>query len=302
MESAVSVGLTRGRPWGGTAVLVRKSLVKFCTEITVSERVMSLKLFEFLFVNVYMPCEDGSITALNMIHEILANVSNNIELSEAKLIIFDGDINTNITSNSSHASAINDFLLTYKMKIGNTLLESKNDTSYTFGNEKLNRYSSSIDFLCVSESLITGVTDIILLSRSVTELQTMIHVCCAELSLLDLRINSQQSSIIRIGNRFKAKCVELVADNETIQWAFEAKYLRIYIVAGPKFTGNFDKEKVKYYRTADSILAKIRNKNNATISLKTIASIDWYTRKLEHGYKVRLEPRYRGLMIDMNFS
>ena len=130
--------------------------MKFCTEITVSERVVSLKLFDVLFVNVYMPCEDGSITALNMIHGILANVSNNIELSEAKFIIFGGDINTNITSNSSHALAINDFLLTYKMKIGNTLLESKNETSYTFGNEKLNRYSS-IDFLCVSESLLTGV-------------------------------------------------------------------------------------------------------------------------------------------------
>ena len=47
----------------------------------------------------------------------------------------------------------------------------------------------------------------------------------------------------------------------------------IYIVAGPKFKCNFDKAKVKYYRTANSILAKIGNKNNATISLKTIASM-----------------------------
>ena len=44
--------------------------------------------------------------------------------------------------------------------------------------------------------------NIILLSP-VSELQTMINVCCTELCLLDMKINSKKSSVIRVGNRYK---------------------------------------------------------------------------------------------------
>jgi hypothetical protein len=115
--------------------------------------------------------------------------------------------------------------------------------------------------------------DIILLSPSVSELQTMINVCCAELDLLDIRINSKKSSVIRIGNRYKAQCADLLASNEKILWANESKYLGIYITAGPKFKCNFDKAKTKFYRASNGILAKIGNKDNSLVSLKLIASM-----------------------------
>ena len=103
MEAAVSVGLLRGRPWGGTAILVKNSLASSCSDVTTLERTVALRIFDLLFINVYMPCEDGSVVALNTLHETLANVSNIIELSTAQLIVFGGDINVNITGKSPHA-------------------------------------------------------------------------------------------------------------------------------------------------------------------------------------------------------
>ena len=89
------------------------------TGIVTFDRVVAVRIFDVLFVNVYMPCEDGSITAVNTIHEILANICNIVEPSTAEFIIFGGDLNVNIAGHSAHAVVINDFLLTYKLKLGN---------------------------------------------------------------------------------------------------------------------------------------------------------------------------------------
>ena len=41
----------------------------------------------------------------------------------------------------------------------------------------------------------------------------------------------------------------------------EAKYLGLYIRSGQKFTCNFDKQKSKFYRSANCIFAKLENLN-----------------------------------------
>ena len=115
--------------------------------------------------------------------------------------------------------------------------------------------------------------DIVLLAPSVTELQAMIHICCKELSLLDLQINAKKSVAIRIGNRYKTYCDNLRAVNDSIPWSNEAKYLGIYIKSGSKFTCSFDKSKCKYYRAMNAILAKVGNNNNKPVTVNLIASI-----------------------------
>jgi hypothetical protein len=81
-----------------------------------------------------------------------------IDLSAAQFVIFGGDLNVNIECKSPHALAINDFLGTYKLKNGLGLLEqSVKSCIYTFSNEELGRHST-IDFLCVSETLLDCVT------------------------------------------------------------------------------------------------------------------------------------------------
>ena len=48
-------------------------------------------LCDFLFINSYMPCEDGSIESLNLLHEIIANIDSIVEQSSAKYVVFGGD-------------------------------------------------------------------------------------------------------------------------------------------------------------------------------------------------------------------
>ena len=78
METALSIGLLRGRPFGGSAILVHKSFANACADVNTSERFSIVKICDTLFVNLYMPCEDGSLFSLNILHEMLGNLSNAI--------------------------------------------------------------------------------------------------------------------------------------------------------------------------------------------------------------------------------
>jgi len=69
----VSTGFLKGRPYGGTANFIKNSLIDKVKEVITQDRVVALLLCDTLFFNVYLPCEDGSTEAWNMLHEILAN-------------------------------------------------------------------------------------------------------------------------------------------------------------------------------------------------------------------------------------
>jgi len=115
--------------------------------------------------------------------------------------------------------------------------------------------------------------DLILLSPSICELQNMLNICSGELTLLDLQTNVKKSSAIRIGNRYKTKCTDLCLNDNNIPWSTEIKYLGIHIVAAAKFKCSFDAAKIKYYRSANTILAKLGNSNNKPVTLKLISTM-----------------------------
>jgi hypothetical protein len=119
-------------------------------------------------------------------------------------------------------------------------------------------------------SAIMYADDLVLLSPSTCELQNMLNICSSELTLLDLQVNVKKCSAIRIGNRYKSKCTDLCLKDNKIPWTTEVKYLGIYIVAAAKFKCSFDAAKIKYYRSANAILAKLGNSNNKPVILKLI--------------------------------
>ena len=117
MEAALSINILKGRPFGGTAVLVKNKYAKLCSSILTFDRVVSLVICNVLFINTYMPCEDGSIASLDCLQEILANVTDIVEQSSHEYIVFGGDLNVNLFNKSAHSLAINDFLSEYKLTI-----------------------------------------------------------------------------------------------------------------------------------------------------------------------------------------
>lgn len=141
-------------------------------------------------------------------------------------------------------------------------------------NEFLDRFNGyGCRYLGFAISAIMYADDLVLLAPSVSELQDMINVCCAELLAIDLTVNSTKSTALRIGRRHNVISCKLLVSNEPIAWANEAKYLGVYIISGSKFKCCFDKTKTKFYRSANSILCKAGNTNNEAVSVQLMSSI-----------------------------
>ena len=237
MQQAVSTGLLRGRPFGGVNILVHKSLSRAVSHVSPFERVVSIEICNILFINVYLPCEDGSVQALNLLHEILANVSNIIENSNADSIIFGGDLNVDIVTKSTpHAIALNEFIQTYKL-IANcracTVNVNTTAPAYTFSNEKLNRYST-IDFLCMSKNLREYLTD---------------YFAC------DSALNHSDHNMV-------ALLLTLPADSATIEFLTSGTVHRVEVSSesGSQYHLRWDHcDADKYYNLTGSLLYPIYN-------------------------------------------
>ena len=100
--------------------MVKQPLVKAASNIATFERLVSITICDVLCINVYLPCEDSSVSSMNSLHEILAN-ANIIKQSSAEYIIFGGDINVNVSKTTPHAHAVNEFLTTYKLTPGHAI-------------------------------------------------------------------------------------------------------------------------------------------------------------------------------------
>jgi hypothetical protein len=103
--------------------------------------------------------------------------------------------------------------------------------------------------------------DVVLLSASVSHLQTMIQLCISEFDNLDLCVNVRKSNCIRIGKRFNARVSKLVICDEVVVWNKEIRYLGLTIKAGRVFRSLLHVNKQKFFRAANCILSRIGCKN-----------------------------------------
>lgn len=149
MSSETSKGIIFGRPFGGIAVLVKSSLVSHTLCVLQTDRLVALRISGFLFINMYLPCEDCAESS-ELLIEILSEASFVMNDCDHDYCILGGDMNTDLNSNRKHAKLINTFLLDHNIQY--CQLNNSCSSVHTFGNEKRNSYSL-IDFLCVSNDL-----------------------------------------------------------------------------------------------------------------------------------------------------
>ena len=115
--------------------------------------------------------------------------------------------------------------------------------------------------------------DLILIAPSVSELQTMVNICCQQLQEIDLRINDSKSTCIRIGKRWFEKCNPIMTPTGQIKWNTQLNYLGIDIPAGKKYLCCYDRLKSKFYASFNAIYCKLGKINNPIVSLNLIATI-----------------------------
>ena len=146
MCKKLSQGLLRGRPFGGVAVLYRKSLCNFitCVEVDDDGRVVVIKIdngvdCKLLCVGVYLPCDDHSGEYRDSIQQIYGFIDSVLCMnSDCKGVIL-GDFNFECCSHSFGYSALLPLAQDHCLELCHDV--SSGSVDYTYAHVSLNQKS-----------------------------------------------------------------------------------------------------------------------------------------------------------------
>jgi hypothetical protein len=123
---------------------------------------------------------------------------------------------------------------------------------------KVMKVNAGCYFSLVCASIFLYADDILLIAPTITGLQRLLQVCEQELIYLDMRINIKKSMCIRFGQRFDAKCAELLSiHGGSLQWVDSCKYLGVHFTSGRTFRCSYDSRKSSFFRAFNSIYSKV---------------------------------------------
>ena len=115
--------------------------------------------------------------------------------------------------------------------------------------------------------------DIMLLARSVCELQRMLTACEHELSWLDMSINSKKSCCMRIGPRCNFKCSNLTTScGSDLPWVTEIRYLGVHIIQSRLFKCSFDQAKRAFHRSLNAVYGRVGRYASEEVVIKIVTS------------------------------
>lgn len=113
--------------------------------------------------------------------------------------------------------------------------------------------------------------DLIILSASVSGLQTMLNSCSDMSDELILDFNCNKCNCICIGPAHKYRISDMYLGREKISWSNHFKYLGVNYLAGRKLTIDIDTVKRKFYVSCNSILGNTTSINEI-IKLRLLES------------------------------
>ena len=117
MESKISSGILRGRPYGGVAIMFSNDLSSRVSCIATSERYIIARFVNIVFINVYAPTTDKNNDQCSELQYMLSSISAELiaTLQPDDIIIFGGDFNTDMRKNSNIAQLFNDFIKDHEL-------------------------------------------------------------------------------------------------------------------------------------------------------------------------------------------
>ena len=110
--------------------------------------------------------------------------------------------------------------------------------------------------------------DLVLVSASISELQSMIDVCVNELNSLNMKTKANKSSCICFGKGYKNDCA-LVSDGTiSFTWSPNLKYLGIPFKSFSKFSVDLKDCRSNFYKSFNAIYSKVsRASEDVIVSL-----------------------------------
>ena len=146
MSNTVETGILRGRPFGGTIIMVNNRLKKHTTNIASSERYGAIKIGDCVIVNVYLPCS-GTENIMLIIDDVFTDCISWCERFPDCNYVMAGDFNADLQQSWLASKLIDSFISQHGLHRSD-LLFNKSD-NITYDNLAL-KHSSTIDYIVSS--------------------------------------------------------------------------------------------------------------------------------------------------------
>jgi len=98
--------------------------------------------------------------------------------------------------------------------------------------------------------------DLLLLSGSLCDLQSMVDICCNEFDKLDMCLNVKKSQVIRIGRTYRKEVSSISINGKPVQFVDEMKYLGWHIMSANRFKVNLHHMRVHFFQSFNALYAK----------------------------------------------
>jgi hypothetical protein len=104
--------------------------------------------------------------------------------------------------------------------------------------------------------------DLLLISNTVHDMQCMLDICALQAVDLNLKFNVDKSTAMRIGTRFKMKCVDLVLCGRSLNYVTQMSYLGVTLKSGRTCSFEYNAVKSSFYRSFNAIYSHSKHGNS----------------------------------------
>lgn len=112
--------------------------------------------------------------------------------------------------------------------------------------------------------------DLLLMSMSLSDLQSMLDICVQGFRDIGLSINADKSMCMRIGPRFKTSVAKLKIGHLNLEWKHEIRFLGVSFLASSVVKCNLQTVRQKFFRALNGLFGKIGSKSSTIVSLSLI--------------------------------
>jgi hypothetical protein len=177
MDDCVSVGPFYGRPFGGTAIMIKKTLTPCTANVVSCDRFSAIKIANWLMVSVYMPCS-GTDNRQSLYVDILQEIQALLYTYPDCDYLIGGDFNVNLDCSSLISNSAGNFISSNNLHRCDVLFPVANKLTYV--NESLH-CANTIDYMITSNPESTIAFNILDIDVNLSDHLPIMTVCRCDL-------------------------------------------------------------------------------------------------------------------------
>jgi len=173
MDTRVGEGPLSGRPFGGTAILIKNKFSGCAVSVATGDRFTVVKVTNWLIICVYLPCT-GSDNRLLVYGDTLHEIQSIIAAHNDCDCLIGGDFNTDLNIVNELNTTVNNFIADNNLYRCDVILPVA--SKYTYINESLN-CSSTIDYMLTSNPVRTVAFNLLDIDVNLSDHIPIMTVC-----------------------------------------------------------------------------------------------------------------------------